>query len=154
MRVLIIKDWISYLEFWRFFGRHFTTRWSFVVLFWLSWAGQLSAELKVETSVLKIKTKIPWLAEFLGVSKIMDNLLLTQLDTKLEEFVTSYKSPQFDSEAKDLLSLNYSPILHRSPRTPCPSGVGNYGFNSFNFLTFMVLVFNAVANVNNNINNK
>jgi len=39
------------------------------------------------------------------------------------------------------------------PRSPCPSGVGNFGFNSFNFLTFMVMTFNAVANVNNNINN-
>ena len=35
----------------------------------------------------------------------------------------------------------------------CPSGEGNYGFNSFNFMTFMLLVFNIVANVNNNLNN-
>jgi hypothetical protein len=41
----------------------------------------------------------------------------------------------------------------RTKRSPCPSGVGNFGFNSFNFLTFMVMVFNAVANTNNNINN-
>ena len=31
--------------------------------------------------------------------------------------------------------------------------IGNLGFNSFNFLTFMILTFNAVVNVNNNINN-
>ena len=84
----------------------------------------------------------------------MDNLLLSELDSKLEEFVTSYKPPKFDTKSTELLSLDYSPILHRTTRTPCPSGVGNYGFNSFNFLTFMVLVSNAVANVNNNINNK
>ena len=35
----------------------------------------------------------------------------------------------------------------------CPSGEGNYGFNSFNFMTFVLLVFNLVANVNNNLNN-
>ena len=84
----------------------------------------------------------------------MDNLLLSELDSKLEEFVTSYKPPKFATESTELLSLDYSPVLHRTTRTPCPSGVGNYGFNSFNFLTFMVLVSNAVANVNNNINNK
>ena len=84
----------------------------------------------------------------------MDNLLLSELDSKLEEFVSSYNPPKFDTEPTDLLSLDYSANLHRSTRTPCPSGVGNYGFNSFNFLTFMVLVSNAVANVNNNINNK
>ena len=33
------------------------------------------------------------------------------------------------------------------------SSIGNFGFNSFNFLTFMILTFNAVANINNNINN-
>ena len=32
-------------------------------------------------------------------------------------------------------------------------GVGNFGFNSFNFMTFVLLTLNAVANVNNNINN-
>ena len=35
----------------------------------------------------------------------------------------------------------------------CPGGEGNYGFNSFNFMTFVLLVFNLVANVNNNLNN-
>ena len=34
----------------------------------------------------------------------------------------------------------------------CPGGgVGNMGFNSFNFMTFIVLVFNAVVNINNNL---
>ena len=33
------------------------------------------------------------------------------------------------------------------------NSIGNLGFNSFNFLTFMILTFNAIANVNNNINN-
>jgi hypothetical protein len=32
-------------------------------------------------------------------------------------------------------------------------GVGNLGFNSFNFMTFILLTLNAVANTNNNINN-
>ena len=38
-------------------------------------------------------------------------------------------------------------------RSSCPSGgVGNLkGFNSFNFMTFIVLVFNAVVNINNNL---
>ena len=38
-------------------------------------------------------------------------------------------------------------------RSSCADGAGNLGFNSFNFLTFVIMVFNAVANANNNINN-
>lgn len=38
-------------------------------------------------------------------------------------------------------------------RDACPGGEGNFGFNSFNFMTFVLLVYNAVANVNNNLNN-
>ena len=30
-------------------------------------------------------------------------------------------------------------------RSLCPNGVGNLGFTSFNFLTFMLMTFNAVA---------
>ena len=41
----------------------------------------------------------------------------------------------------------------RIKRQSCPGGVGNFGFNSFNFMTFVLLTLNAVANVNNNINN-
>ena len=48
--------------------------------------------------------------------------------------------------------------VKRNSGTGCSSGqvdnsIGNLGFNSFNFLTFMILTFNAVTNVNNNINN-
>ena len=48
--------------------------------------------------------------------------------------------------------------IKRSSATGCSSGqvdnsIGNLGFNSFNFLTFMILTFNAITNVNNNINN-
>jgi len=41
----------------------------------------------------------------------------------------------------------------RVKRQSCPGGVGNFGFNSFNFMTFVLLTLNAVANTNNNINN-
>jgi len=44
-------------------------------------------------------------------------------------------------------------LLLRQTRQACPGGVGNFGFNSFNFMTFVLLTLNAVANVNNNINN-
>jgi len=43
--------------------------------------------------------------------------------------------------------------LSRKKRMSCPGGVGNFGFNSFNFMTFVLLTLNAVANTNNNINN-
>ena len=41
---------------------------------------------------------------------------------------------------------------HKIQKRSCSSGgVGNMGFNSFNFMTFIVLVFNAVVNINNNL---
>ena len=47
----------------------------------------------------------------------------------------------------------YAKRLSRHKRMSCPGGVGNFGFNSFNFMTFVLLTLNAVANTNNNINN-
>ena len=42
--------------------------------------------------------------------------------------------------------------VHKIQKRSCSSeGVGNLGFNSFNFMTFIVLVFNAVVNINNNL---
>ena len=57
--------------------------------------------------------------------------------------------------SKELRSLvrSNSRKLSRSKRQSCPGGVGNFGFNSFNFMTFVLLTLNAVANVNNNVNN-
>lgn len=83
-------------------------------------------------------------------------ILLANLDSALEDFTNNFQAPQLDLTPK--FSLNwenheFEEHLTRVPRSPCPSGVGNHGFNSFNFLTFMIMVFNAVANVNNNINN-
>merc|ERR1712051_463851 len=39
-------------------------------------------------------------------------------------------------------------------RAACDDGKGNYGINSYNFLAFILLTFNIVANINNNNNNK
>ncbi|XP_071527851.1 uncharacterized protein [Panulirus ornatus] len=41
----------------------------------------------------------------------------------------------------------------RRERSQCPSGIGNLGFNSYNFLTFALQAFNGVINTINNINN-
>ena len=85
----------------------------------------------------------------------MNSSLLLDLDVALNEFTNKFESPKL--QEIHAFNLNYEEVdfnLHkRLPRSPCPSGVGNFGFNSFNFLTFMVMTFNAVANVNNNINN-
>ena len=35
----------------------------------------------------------------------------------------------------------------------CPGGVGSFGFNAYNLLTFMLMSFNQVSNVIVNINN-
>jgi len=81
----------------------------------------------------------------------MNNALLSELDIALNEFTSQFKPPIIDFLPK--FSVDDDFHGSRQPRSPCPSGVGRFGFNSFNFLTFMVMVFNAVANVNNNINN-
>ena len=69
------------------------------------------------------------------------------------------------SEIKQLLDYIQSyPIeadqfrsVHRGKRSDCPGGVGNFGFNTYNLLTFMLMSFNHVSNVivntNNNRNN-
>merc|ERR1712080_749013 len=63
------------------------------------------------------------------------------------------------SSSRQLMSLDpgdnfgKKKLLQRQTRQACPGGVGNFGFNSFNFMTFVLLTLNAVANVNNNINN-
>lgn len=50
-------------------------------------------------------------------------------------------------------SLNAHLTSARARRSSaCPGGSGNLGFNSFNFVTFVLLVFNAAASVNNNLN--
>ena len=73
------------------------------------------------------------------------------LDLALEQYIEG--NNWHDWQQLPLHYIDDGNYLSRQARSPCPSGVGRYGFNSFNFLTFMVLVFNAVANVNNNINN-
>lgn len=80
-------------------------------------------------------------------------IVLNQLDLALSDFNRHFEPPKI--EVLPYFSFDQSSQAeHRLfRRSACPSGVGRFGFNSFNFLTFMVMVFNAVANVNNNINN-
>ena len=54
---------------------------------------------------------------------------------------------------KDLLSNNNSENHNKIKRAACDDGKGNYGINSFNFMAFILLTFNIMANVNNNLNN-
>ena len=84
----------------------------------------------------------------------MPKSTLALLDQALCNFSETYQAPALKYSYEKLsvhLEDNFKHNIVK--RTPCPSGVGNYGFNSFNFLTFMVMVANVVANVNNNINN-
>ena len=80
-------------------------------------------------------------------------IVLNQLDLALSDFNRQFEPPKI--EVLPYFSFDHSSQAENRlfRRSACPSGVGRFGFNSFNFLTFMVMVFNAVANVNNNINN-
>lgn len=96
------------------------------------------------------------LIEMLNLNNTIDNFDL-QLKFMSESFFSNH-----NSENTKLFNLN--PALNfgilkdglrlsRQKRMSCPGGVGNFGFNSFNFMTFVLLTLNAVANTNNNINN-
>jgi len=92
-----------------------------------------------------------------GVTDQMNNVL----DFGLESLIKSSFKLKNTIEAEDVRKFSVDPFENfglKNPRitrrsTCAGSGVGNLGFNSFNFLTFMVLTFNAIANTNNNINN-
>jgi hypothetical protein len=57
-------------------------------------------------------------------------------------------SGPFSLDPKDTFGIST-----RVTRGACDNGKGNYGINSFNFMAFVLLTFNVVANVNNNLNN-
>ncbi|KAK3862244.1 hypothetical protein Pcinc_031875 [Petrolisthes cinctipes] len=44
-------------------------------------------------------------------------------------------------------------LKKRASRHGCPGNIGNFGFNSYNLLTFALQVFNGVINTINNLNN-
>ena len=48
-------------------------------------------------------------------------------------------------------------LVKRQKRSDCPGGIGNFGFNTYNLITFMLMSFNHISNVivntNNNRNN-
>ena len=69
-----------------------------------------------------------------------------------------FNSTQFENDLQLILNQTIgqgeeSDKKIRIKRQSCPGGVGNFGFNSFNFMTFVLLTLNAVANTNSNINN-
>ena len=89
-------------------------------------------------------------------TKILENFD-QQLQLMTSSLFTDYEQPNlqlFDLDPKMNFNADYqNRKLSRNKRSSCPGGVGNFGFNSFNFMTFVLLTLNAVANTNNNINN-
>ena len=84
-----------------------------------------------------------------------DPIILSNLRSLLDNNLN--QTLHFLKENNEEITKNKHKIK-RSSGTGCSSGqvdnsIGNLGFNSFNFLTFMILTFNAITNVNNNINN-
>ena len=83
------------------------------------------------------------------------NMQLMLMAEKLFDNDDSTESNLFDLNPQQTFGRNRDDFkrLSRNKRMSCPGGVGNFGFNSFNFMTFVLLTLNAVANTNNNINN-
>ena len=94
------------------------------------------------------------------LSSFLSLLLLAHAEFYIPEENLSTFSTGLDSllkniePVKDSVDLSdHSGSTKVKRDSGCPSGEGNYGFNSFNFMTFVLLVFNLVANINNNLNN-
>ena len=92
----------------------------------------------------------------------LSNEHIDQLDNELERYLQRKLSSNNEEIIRKKFSTNVFEHFNGKPQkltrhvrsSGCAgSAVGNLGFNSFNFLTFMVMTFNAVANTNNNINN-
>ena len=72
---------------------------------------------------------------------------------------TKWTEEQYQTFEKSLMILadKYFPPQRFRRAAPCPGGNGKFGFNSYQFLTNIVLGFSAVssiiANINNNLNN-
>lgn len=93
--------------------------------------------------------------------KIQEEVHLRQFNSQVEQWAkTSLEEANKPLRGQGLFDINPHSSFSRKgdqhlrqKRSSCPGGVGNFGFNSFNFMTFVLLTLNAVANVNNNINN-
>ncbi|XP_068236922.1 putative uncharacterized protein DDB_G0288973 [Palaemon carinicauda] len=91
-----------------------------------------------------------------------NKMLMAEKDLKIEQSnaeILENKNNLFQS-IEDNLEEKFRPpgqlinnASDRRRRSTCPGGVGNFGFNSFNLLTFALQVFNGVINTINNINN-
>jgi len=76
-----------------------------------------------------------------------------EISTYFENFAKTFNVADPAPARFSLDPLEHFTGKLRVKRSGCPGGVGNLGFNSFNFMTFILLTLNAVANTNNNINN-
>ena len=105
--------------------------------------------------------------QFIRLEWLFQNTLLVKCakvcGIKSDEHYHTYKQPM-ENFSTNLPTLhqesNYNQIcetfrhlMKRDSEDSCNDTGGNFGFNTYNFLTFIVLVVNAVINGNNN-NNK
>ena len=59
----------------------------------------------------------------------------------------------FDTSSSNLNLRVFISMAELRRGSDCPGGVGSFGFNTYNLLTFMLMSFNQVSNVIVNINN-
>ena len=74
-------------------------------------------------------------------SALRDQLNLSEFNNN------STRLLQIDNDTKRKI-LNPPKFSSRNIRAACDNGKGNYGINSFNFMAFVLLTYNVVANVN------
>ena len=74
-------------------------------------------------------------------SALRDQLNLSEFNNN-----NSTRLLQIDNNKREI--LNPPKFSSRNIRAACDNGKGNYGINSFNFMAFVLLTYNVVANVN------
>ena len=72
-------------------------------------------------------------------SALRDQLNLSEFNNN-----NSTRLLQIDNNKREI--LNPPKFSSRNIRAACDNGKGNYGINSFNFMAFVLLTYNVVAN--------
>ena len=92
------------------------------------------------------------ISQFWAMKRVIVFAFIIVYPTLAQEEVLKQKLQEFrKNELQKFVKISQDHI--KTKRSACDDGKGNYGINSFNFLAFILLTFNVVANVNNNLNN-
>lgn len=115
-----------------------------------------------EDTILKIRREIQAIARNIIPERDMEHFRSLQTDVhfinvsvrrEASPLQTDQRNPKEEDSTSEARRPSLTPPRGRRAAAGCPQHVGNFGFNSFDLLTFALLAFNGVFNVINNLNN-